>query len=374
MLVSHLKKLLRRHFELNARRRSHVLTIADSPPNPSAMIADMDAQDLRKWLMPEPKKIRNVYDKLACSALSMPELFADLLRIMMSDEALEHIDLDRVTVLYAKHVVKDGQDVESDAIASLEVAADDADGTRQLIVVVEHKSSHDKGTVRQMANYMRSVRERYSKDTWLLPVVLYHGRKREWTHPLGYVAITSGMPAALAREIAGKVDRQIFECMLVNVRDARVRQLSRGLRFEVVVYALDRCWDMNDADVRHMMRLCSKLDGKLRSELVRVLAIFISVVHPGYNGMTLREVSKRIARLEAEVVDREERIMHRMNPFYEDLKNEGRAEGQVEGRAAIQEEIVGNLIRLGAEDQFIVDSTGVAIESVLEMRDRLNGT
>ena len=66
--------------------------------------------------------------------------------------------------------------------------------------------------------------------------------------------------------------------------------------------------------------------------------------------------------------------MHRMNPFYEDLKNEGRIEGQAEGRAAIQEEIVGNLIRLGAEDQFIVDSTGVAIESVLEMRDRLNGT
>ena len=86
---------------------------------------------------------------------------------------------------------------------------------------------------------------------------------------------------------------------------------------------------------------------------------------------------ERIARLEAEVVDKEERIMRRMNPFYEDLKKEGRvegrAEGQAEGRAAEREEIVGNLIRLGVDDQVIVDSTGVAIESVVEMRDRLNG-
>ena len=59
-----------------------------------------------------------------------------------------------------------------------------------------------------------------------------------------------------------------------------------------------------------------------------------------------------------------------MNPFYEDLKDEGRAEG----RTAEREEIVGNLIRLGVDDQVIVDSTGVAIESVAEMRDRLNGS
>ena len=332
--------------------------------------------------MPEPKMIPEVYDKLACFALSMPELFADLVRIMMSKAALEHIDLDRVTVLSARHLVEDGKDVLSDVVASLEVAADDAHGTKELIVVVEHKSSHEKRTVVQMANYMRSARERYSKDAWLLPVVFYHGRKREWTHPLEHVAMTSGMPATLARVIANKIDRQIFECMLVNVRDAGVRRRSRGLRIEVVVYALDRCWDMNDADVRHMMWLCSKLDGKLRSDLVRVLTIFISAVHPRYNGMTLREVSERIAQLEAEVVDREERIMHWINPFYEELKNEGRAEGQVEGRAEGQiegrtmerEEIVGNLIRLGADDQFIVDSTGVAIESVLEMRHRLNGS
>ena len=87
-----------------------------------------------------------------------------------------------------------------------------------------------------------------------------------------------------------------------------------------------------------------------------------------------------------------------MNPFYEDLKDEGRAEGRVEGRAegqaegraeghiegraeghiegrtAEREEIVGNLIRLGVDDQVIVDSTGVAIESIVEMRDRLNGS
>ena len=70
--------------------------------------------------MPEPKMIPEVYDKLACFALSMPELFADLVRIMMSKAALEHIDLDRVTVLSARHLVEDGKDVLSDVVASLE--------------------------------------------------------------------------------------------------------------------------------------------------------------------------------------------------------------------------------------------------------------
>ena len=146
--------------------------------------------------MPESAKTYEICDKLACYALSIPALFADLVRIMLPDEALGFIDLDRVKVEPARHLVEDGKDVISYVVASLEGVSDDGPGTLLLIIAVEHKSSHDRATLAKMTDYMRSAFERYSKDAWVLAVLLYHGRRGKRTDPLARVATTPGMPVA----------------------------------------------------------------------------------------------------------------------------------------------------------------------------------
>jgi hypothetical protein len=67
-----------------------------------------------------------------------------------------------------------------------------------IYVLVEHKSTPDKDVVLQLLNYMgaiwRQQRRRRRKPAAILPVVLYHGRRR-WHAPLSFHPWLSPPPA-----------------------------------------------------------------------------------------------------------------------------------------------------------------------------------
>ena len=48
-------------------------------------------------------------------------------------------------------------------------------------------------------------------------------------------------------------------------------------------------------------------------------------------------------------------------------------EGFREGEAKKQSEIAGNMIRAGVDDQDVVNYTGISVESVADLKRRLNG-
>ena len=60
-------------------------------------------------LMAIPKNRHKAYNWLAGCALNEPELFADLVRVAVSEQSLEEIDLDSVRVLSSKHFTEEGQ-------------------------------------------------------------------------------------------------------------------------------------------------------------------------------------------------------------------------------------------------------------------------
>ena len=376
-----------------------------------------------------PKHRHKAYNWLACCALNEPELFADLVRVVVSEQSLEEIDLDSVRVLSSKHFTEEGQETISDVIASLEVAREGRDNRRELIVVVEHKSNHDRNTAAQMAGYMHEAGKRHSAATWMLPVVLYNGKKREWTYPLEPMGTASDRPVPQEINLPEHVVRCIFMCILVNVREVEVKRIIHGLKIEPVFYALECGRKMTDSDVKHLLVLCSRLQEQSRLKLLSMLTTFISLVHSGYNQMALSEVKIHIKNLEAEVVEKENRIMQRVPTIYEDLVAKERAIIEARERSVAEElvakeraiiaiiearaeewvakeraiikaraeelvakektiiegrersiaesrvcnDIVENLLKLGVDDQIIVDSTGLTIESVLEMKRKLNG-
>ena len=372
------------------------------------------------------KHRHKAYNWLACCALNEPELFADLVRVVVSKHSLEEIDLESVRVLSSKHFTEEGQETISDVIASLEVAREGRKNRNELIVIVEHKSNHDRNTAVQMAGYLREAGKRHSTATWLLPVVLYNGKKREWTYPLEPMGTASGRPVPQEINLPDHVVRCIFMCILVNVQEVEVKRIIHGLKIEPVFYALKCGRTMTDSDVKHLLVLCSRLQEQSRLKLLSMLTTFISLVHSGYNQMALSEVKNHIKNLEAEVVEKENRIMQRVPTIYEDLVAKERAIIEARERSVAEElvakeraiiearersvaeelvakeraiiearersvaeelvakersiaesrvcnDIVENLLKLGVDDQIIVDSTGLTIESVLEMKRKLNG-
>ena len=307
-----------------------------------------------------PNHRHKAYNWLACCALNEPELFADLVRVVVSEQSVKEIDLDSVRVLSSKHFPEEGRETISDVIASLEVAREGRDNRRELIVMVEHKSNHDRNTASQMTGYMHEAGKRHSAATWMLPVVLYNGKKREWTYPLEPMGTASDRPVPQEINLPEHVVRCIFMCILVNVREVEVKRIIHGLKIEPVFYALECGRKMTDSDVKHLLVLCSRLQEQSRLKLLSMLTTFISLVHSGYNQMALSEVKIHIKNLEAEVVEKENRIMQRVPTIYEDLVAKERAIIEARERSVAEE--------LVAKEKSIAEELVAKERAIIEAR------
>ena len=79
---------------------------------------------------------------------------------------------------------------------------------------------------------------------------------------------------------------------------------------------------------------------------------------------------ERFIEIEARAIPNEEdRIMATLMTLEQAQRDRGRQEGE----ARKQSEIAENMIRAGVDDQDIVNYTGVSVESVADLKRKLNG-
>ena len=309
------------------------------------------------------EKKTNPHDAVVRFVLSELVHARELLGLLLPDDVLGWFDPATVRIENPVTFTRRGEERTIDILISVQGGEMDSGRRKRLLVVLEHKSSHEKKTAAQISEYLLRVRERYP-DQWLLPVLLYHGRKLQFTHPLEPGDAFTGMPDAVARLIGDHALRVGFRILLLNSHERQLQQDVRGLGIEPLIYVLPRIWNLTESDVGHLMAVGSRLGFATRKSAMGPVLDYIMTVRSDYNLGRLKEIEARV------IADGEDRIMTGLKTWEEELRDRGWQDGQQEK----QSEIAENMLRIGIDDQSVMDCTGLSVESVADLKRTLNGT
>ena len=304
------------------------------------------------------EKKTNPHDAVVRFVLGELEHARELLGLLLPDDVLGWFDPATVRIENPVTFTRRGEERTLDLLISVQGGEMAGGRSRRLLVVLEHKSSHDKKTAGQVFEYLLRVRDRYP-DQWLLPVLLYHGRKLQFTHPLEPEDAFAGMPDAVARLMGDHALRVGFRILLLNSHEQWLQQDVRGLGIEPLIYILPRIWNLTESDVGHLMAVGSRLGFAARKSAMGPVMDYIMTVRPDYNWERLKEIEARV------IADGEDGIMTGLKTWEEELQDRGRQEEK--------SEIAENMLRIGIDDQSVMDCTGLSVESVADLKRTLNG-
>ncbi len=299
------------------------------------------------------------HDKLIRDVFGQSKYFKHLLRVFLSEASLRELDLDAVKTMPTSRFDRRGAEQVADVIGS--VRSVPLDESRELVVVVEHKSVRDSNTLLQLSGYLREVRRQHP-DAWILAVVLYNGVERQWNRPLEYFETVEGPPSALADELGGKLMKFHFCSLLLNVHDEAMQRRAYNLPIGIVICILQRIWDLTDDVVAGIVTRSLKLENDDRTWLMRAVMRYILKMRSDYNW-------DRLIDIETRVVEKEKRIMPALLESDKDLIQEGRVEGRAEGL----NEAAANMLRDGVEDETVARYTGLASKTISNLKRKLNG-
>ena len=314
------------------------------------------------------------HDAVVRRVLSDFEHAREFLGLLLPDDLHRWFDLATVRIENPVTFARRGEERIIDLLISVRGREVTDDQRKDLLVVVEHKSSHDSNTVGQMYEYILRVREQFP-DEWLFPAVLYHGRRLKFTHPLEHDDMIVGSPQPTMQLIGDHVLRLRFKCRLLNLHDWQVQQDARGLRIEPLIYILVHIWALEESDVERVMGIDPGYGHASRIKVMGPVMEYIMSVKSDYNWERFIEIEARV------IASEEDRIMARLMTLEEAQRDRGWQEGRQEGvqegmqigRQEEKSEIAGNMIRAGVDDKAVADYTGLSDESVADLKRKLNG-
>ena len=305
------------------------------------------------------------HDTLVLDAFKSNQRFADLLRASLCDDVLSRLDLDSLKELPTTYFTRSGKKRVLDLVCSVNIDAVGDAEPRELIIFVEHKSSNDAASVRQLGMY-KSVLRRDRPDALHLAMIVFHGPSKQWTQELEYCESVESVPPEIMREIGGEISGR-FEYRLLNLHDPAVRRRTKELDSAVVFDVLRSIWNLTEEDVERLLIKAQEQPHPLREQLMRAVARYIMTVYPEYTWNRLREIEARVIPM------KEDRVMAELMESDKQIIEFGRKEGLKLGRKLAKQQIAQNMLRRGIDDHLVVEYTEMSAESVAKLKQELNG-
>ncbi len=236
----------------------------------------------------------NPHDMLARTALQIPQIFSELVEVLLSEEALIHLDFDSVTTLPTDYHDQQGRLRQIDALGQINVRTKKSQDShpQKLIVICEHKSTAQKNTLKQIGHYVKAIMNSHS-DAWVLPVIIYNGRKR-WPHELQYVLPIDLMPAPLANQIGTEMLRYHIKARLIDVTDPKLLTRTKGMAIDIIFDALRCGRNANDNDIYRLLVKLTEQPVSIYKKIWKVVMYYITQVQPDYDFQRLHKIEQQV--------------------------------------------------------------------------------
>ena len=265
-----------------------------------------------------------------------------------------------------------GRERFADLIFSVNTKEDQS--ATKFIFLLEHKSASDSNALMQLLGYQTSLYLREGKQCRVLPMIIYNGKKPNWSGPLEFQMSLQPVSDHLQREWGGYFLN--FRCKMVNLHEVIAKGLAAGMDSEVVLYALSKVWDADERTFEKVFRLAKGLSDEKRNRLLPMVVNYLQ----SHLTHSKRISYETIVQIEEQTLPKRKRSML---SYFDEIKNESLEQGMEQGmeqglKKGVKEgekkalgKIAENLIRDGMEISKICQYTGMSRRQVEQIQNNL---
>ena len=296
---------------------------------------------------------------------SNPRYAIDLFCLILTPSEFRRYNWKTLKTEESVYVDLGGREKKADLFFSVEYKK-----SREAVHVaflLEHKSYQDAELLEQLLRYQTSIY--ITKKRPIVPILVYHGRERDWKGSLNFQDSLTGMTPKIRRDFGENI--LDFKCRLLNLNKLEALNKKR-LTTTPILYTMPRVWRMNDQEMRKLLQTSSIARNK--AEQAKLLGKALRYLGR-YRGEKLD--FGRLEKIERQVVPNEEdRVMQALRPslqidrdeWFEEGMEKGREEGLEKGREEGREEgaqkkaleIAREMLADGADLQFVSKSNQIA--------------
>ena len=164
-----------------------------------------------------------------------------------------------------------GREKFADLIFSVNTKEDNS--STKFIFLLEHKSASDSNALMQLLGYQTSLYLREGKQCRVLPMIIYNGKKPNWSGPLEFQLSLQPVSDHLQREWGGYFLN--FRCKMVNLHEVIAQRRAAGMDSEVVLYALSKVWNADERTFEKVFRLAKGLSDEKRNRLLPMVVNYL---------------------------------------------------------------------------------------------------
>ena len=301
------------------------------------------------------KKSTNLHDLLFREVFSEPRYCLDIFRLVFKPKVFDLFNWK--TLRSEATVVIDEAMKEKRTDLTFSVGVKGSRKRAHVIFLLEHKSEHDKDLLLQLLEYQVAFYRKNPNDP-IIPILLYHGKKKEWRHPLNFQDNIKNMTEGIRREF-GK-DILNFNCQLLNLHKVNtLRGKAKTLVTKPILFIMSHIWNVNESVLAQLFEISKGLGKSERSYLLEKSADYARRYNRKITFEMLGDIEKKVVKQE------DQRIMALLTTTAEELKNEGREEGREEGRVEGRVETAIQMLKGGLSIDEVKKYTGLA-DQVLE--------
>ena len=330
----------------------------------------------------KPEQTRKAVKKPTCShdsffklIFSNPERIKELLLLALTKKEAQAFNLDDIRLEKDSHKKK---------LADLVLSFPFKNYPRkriEFLVILEHKSYHDKYLFEQGLKYQILIRDHSIKQKGRpLPIILalfYHGKyPLKWKKSLqedNFKDFFDKIPMETRRSMLN------YELKIINTKDPKIRKIVRGKKSKIwgVIKLLDEIWGLKQPSSRKIKTIVRDyfgdiLKGKTKKEADEIL-IGLAAYLRDSAGLKLKEWEKAEQELIEEGLLKKGGAMDALEVIKEKGRWEGlrkgRQEGRQEGLQAGRQEVILNMLKKRLDISLISEVTGLPVKKIKALKN-----
>lgn len=310
-------------------------------------------------------KISGAIHDLAVKELCSENNFSlDIFRALLTDNQFKLFNWSTLKSEVKSFVDEGLRESHADIIFSVQFKR--TKRSARIIFLIEHKSyqapknkyKEQSTAVYQLFKYQTDIYRRQNSP--VIPIILYHGKDKQWREPIKFHDALEGMTPTIRREFGKNVLN--FECKLLNIHDLIKRRKASKLTSYPMWCILAMVWNLNISKVEKALGLVKKLPTKEGDKILNGMITYIQKADPSFTFEILKGAMERVLG--------EERGEKNMS-LYELALKEEQEKGIEKGREDERRKNAKGMLELGADHEFVCKATGLSAEEVAKISEEI---
>ena len=262
---------------------------------------------------------------------------------------------------------KQGNEKRVDLLFS--VQPKDSEERVRIFFLLEHKSHQDPNLLKQILGYQTYIYNHF--DCPVIPILVYHGREKDWKDSLIFQDLIKGLTPALKKEFGKNILN--FECKLLNIHEINLYdEKVKDLLTRPILLIMTSIWNLKLETVEELFRMGESLKKKDQQFLIQKVVDYICRTDPNFTFKTIQGIEKK-------TVSREEnRVMGALQSSLDQAEEKGIKKGEkkglmkgrMEGRMEEAQEVALRMIQDGEDLKRIYRYTGLTSKEVEKLRKK----